>query len=135
MKLTQIPNLRVEDFSSEQSWIGRLFVSLNPFIQSLNQIINSNIDFTSNIKSVSKEYTITRFQEFSFQWPFTDSVPNDVRVTRASKTTQKTPTILLLAWSYDTSTKIITVTRMSEVLSSSVSELSGQYNFIVRATV
>src|SRR3954453_12152845 len=101
MNLNQSPQLRVEDFPSEISWINRLFVQLNPFIQGVSNLFNANIDFSTNIKSISRDYDISSFQEFSFLWTFSDAVPIDVRVVKASKGTQKTPTILLLAWSYN----------------------------------
>lgn len=135
-QLNQLPNLRVEDFPSEQSWINRLFVQFNPFIQSVSNLFNNNIDFLTNIKSISKEYDVTTFQEFSFLWSFTDSVPIDVRVIKALKGTgSQTPTILLIAWNYSATTKLVTISRMVEVNDTSVSELSGRYQFTVRATV
>jgi hypothetical protein len=134
-QLNQLPNLRVEDFPSEQGWINKLFVQLNPFIQSVSNLFNNNIDFSTNIKSISRVYDITDFQEFGFLWSFTDSIPIDVRVIKATKGTQQTPTILLLAWSYNTTTKQITISRMVEVNGTSVSELSGRYQFTIRATV
>lgn len=135
MKLTQIPNFRVEDFISEQAWIGRLFIQLNPLIQTLNQIFDQNIDFSTNIRSVSRDYHITSFQSFSFPWGFTQAEPNDVRIIKAIKGTDSTPTILLCAWNYDNANKVITVSRMVEVNDTSVSALSGRYKFTVRATV
>lgn len=135
MKVDQLPNLRAEDFPSEQSWIPKLFVMLNPFIQAVYQAFNNNVDYSTNIKSVTKEYSITTFQEFGFLWTFTDSTPNDVRIVKASKGTQQDPCILLLAWEYDSSTKVVTITRIVEVLESSVGELSGSYKFMIRATV
>lgn len=135
MKLNQIPNLRVEDFASEQSWIGRLFIQLNPFIQSVNQVFDNNVDFKTNIKAVSRDYDITAFQSFNFTWPYSDVAPSDLRVTKAVKGTLQTPTILLPAWQYSTSTSLITVSSLVEVSASGVSALSGRYQFTVRATV
>lgn len=135
MKLTSVPNFRVEDFPTEQSWIGRLFIQLNPLIQTLNQILDNNIDFSTNIKSVSKQYSISSWAAFSFTWPYSSVTPNDLRVTKASKGTAQTPTILLPAWSYDQSTSLITVSSMLEATSSGVASLSGTYQFTVRATV
>ncbi len=111
MRLNQNPNFRVEDFPSEQSWIGKLFVQLNPFIQAVNQLLNLNVDFSANIKSVSKEYAFSTFQPFSFLWPYTDLAPSDVRITKAVKGIQKTPTILLAAWSFDAATQQIRISQ------------------------
>jgi hypothetical protein len=135
MKLNQLPNFRVEDFQSEQSWIGRLFTQLNPFIQAVNQVFDSNIDFSSNIKSVTRQYTITTFQSFSFQWPYTDQAPGDLKVTQALKGTQLTPTILLAAWGYDATNKLIQVSKMVEVTDTGVSAMSGRYQFSIRVNV
>lgn len=135
MKLNQIPNFRVEDYPSEQSWINRLFINLNPFISSVNQLSDQNVDFSTNIKSVTKEYTITSFQEFSFTWPFTSGTPVDLRVIQALKGSTQTPTILMAAWEYDKDSRLITVLRMVELSESSVSELSGTFKFTIRVTV
>jgi hypothetical protein len=135
--LNQLPNFRVEDFESERSWIGRLFTQLNPFIQAVNQVFEKNIDFSTNIKSITKPYTlnVTQFQAFNFQWPYTDQVPADLKVTQALKGTQLTPTILLAAWSYDATQNLIQVTRMVEVTNSEVSAMSGRYQFSIRVNV
>jgi hypothetical protein len=117
MKLSQVPNFRVEDFQSEQSWIGRLFINLNPFIQ------------------VTKDYDITSFQEFSFSWPFANVTPVDLRIVKAAKGTSLTPAILLAAWEYSATNSTISVTQMVEVTSSGSQALSGRYQFSVRVTV
>jgi len=135
-QLNQLPNLRVEDFPSEQSWINRLFVQLNPFIQGVSNLFNNNVDFSTNIKSLTKSYTITSFTQFSFLWSFSDSTPNDVRVVKATKGTQQTPCILLIAWSYNSDSKSITVSKLVEVTTSGVQALDGSsYSFSIRATV
>lgn len=137
MKLNQLPNFRVEDFESERSWIGRLFTQLNPFIQAVNQVFENNIDFSTNIKSTTRQYTmnVTQFQAFNFQWPYIDQPPGDLRVTQALKGTQLTPTILLPAWSYDATNTLIQVTRMVEVTDSAVVTMSGRYQFSIRVNV
>lgn len=136
MKLTQVPNLRLEDFPSEQqTWLGRLFINLNPFIQSLNQILDNNIDYATNIKAMTRQYDITQFQPFSFTWAFKTTPPVSLVVTKALKGTDLTPTILGLAWNYDASTALISVTSMAEIATTGVSELSGRYQFTVRATI
>lgn len=135
MKLNQLPNLRTEDFPSEQSWISKLFTQLNPFIQSVNLVLDTNIDYSTNIKSITRDYTITTFQAFSFQWTFTDSRPIDLRIVQAYKGTQLTPVILLPAWSYDATNRVITVSQLVEVTSTGVAALLGRYQFTVRVSV
>lgn len=135
MRLNQFPNFRVEDFPAEQAWIGRLFTQLNPFVQAVNQVFDLNIDFNSNIKTVTKEYTITSFQTFSIQWPFRNNSPADLRVIKAQKGTQLTACILLPAWSYDATNALITVNNLVEVGNSGMSSLSGTYKFTIRASI
>lgn len=135
MKINQVPNFRVEDFPSEQSWIGRMFIQLNPLIQSINQILDENIDFSTNIKAVTRDYSITTFQPFNFTWGFPGFTPVDLRVIQANKGSTQTPTILQAAWSYNSTTQLISVTRMVEITESAVAQLSGSYQFKVRVTV
>jgi hypothetical protein len=135
MKLNQAPNLRVEDFPSEQSWIGSLFSQLNPFITAVNQVFDSNIDFATNIKTVSRDYSITTFQAFSLQWPYKSNPPLEVSIIKATKGAQMTPAILFVAWGYDATNGLIHVTEILEASSSGMAVLNGTYNFTLRATV
>lgn len=135
MILTQVPSLRVEDFPEQKEWIGNLFNQFNPFIQSVNQIFTNNIDFSTNIKSVTRSYSITTFQEFSFQWPYAEK-PVDLRVVSATTGTQKTPTVLLVAWAYDSTQTKITVSKIFEISASGVTLISsGNYSFTIRVSV
>lgn len=135
MNLTQIPNLRVEDFPSEQSWIGKLFSQLNPFLQSLNQVLDSNIDFTTNIRAVTKDYSITQFQSFKLAWPFKSNPPVEVRVAKASQGASLLPTVLFPAWSYNAGDATITIHQIYEMSKNGFAAASGQYTFTLRATV
>jgi hypothetical protein len=133
MKLNQVPNFRSEDYPGQQEWISKLFISLNPFIQAVNQVFSQNVDFGTNIKAVTQTYTINAFQAFSIQWPFTDLPPVDLKITQALKGSRNTATILLAAWSYDSAQRLITISSMVEVATTGVSALSGRYQFTVRA--
>ena len=135
MKLNQLPNLRVEDFPSQQDWIGRLFTILNPFIQAVNQVFDQGIDFSTNIKAVTREYSINNFQSFSLSWPYSNQPPADLRVIKAQKGTQLSACILLPAWSYDSTRSLITVSSLVEVSTTGVASLSGTYKFKIRASV
>jgi hypothetical protein len=135
MKLNQLPNFRVEDFQSEQSWIGRLFTQLNPFVQAVNQVFDNNLDFATNLKSVTSLYNISSFQTFSLQWPYPNNPPADLRVIQAAKGSALTPCILLPSWSYDSTKYTVTVNNMVEVSTSGVSALSGNYRFTIRVTI
>lgn len=134
-KLYQVPSLRVEDFPTENKWIDRLFIQLNPFFSSLSQVITQNVDFSNNIPAVTKSYSITSFSSFSFKWTFSGYDPVDVRVISATKGSSQTPTILLCAWSYSKTTASITISRIAEVLNGSVSDINGTYSFTIRATI
>ena len=135
MKLNQLPNFRTEDFPGEQAWISKLFTQLNPFVQAVNQLFDLNIEFGSNIKAVTREYTISSFQSFSLTWPYKNNPPVDCRIVKASKGSQATPCILMNAWSYDSATNLITVNNIIELSSSGAAALSGSYKFTLRATI
>lgn len=125
----------MEDYPSESTWIGKLFVPLNPFIQSVNNITDNNIDFQTNIKSVTREYSITSFQPFSFTWPFRENQPVDLRVVKANRGSSQSPTILVAAWSYSSTNTTISVSEILELRENAVSALSGAYQFTIRVTV
>lgn len=136
MKLNQTPNFRVEDFTSQQDWIGKLFIQLNPFIQNLSQIFDQNIDYASNIKSATQTFNIKEFTStgFGMQWPYADA-PVDVRVVSAFRGDNKTPTVLVCAWSYNASKNTITISNLIEIGSTSNTVANGTYSFTIRATV
>lgn len=136
MRLNQVPNLRVEDFSSEnRSLLVNLFIQLNPFIQAVAQVFNQNIDFATNIRSVTRTYDVDDFQAFSLSWPFGDSAPMSVQIVYAIKGARNTPTVLVAPWSYDSSTRLISIPSMQEITAAGVSSASGRYQFILRASV
>jgi hypothetical protein len=136
MKLASVPSLRTEDFGADQQTLtSKLFVQLNPFIQAVNQVLLQNVDFTDNIKSVTKDYNITTFQPFDLTWPFSGINPAELKVIKALKGTDQVPTILMCAWNYDSTTKLITVSRMVELNDTSISTLSGQYIFTIRVSI
>lgn len=137
MKPNQIPNFRVEDFpGSDQPMLNKIFVQLNPFVQDISQILTQNIEYVSNIKAVTQSYDIRAFQPFNISWPFLGVDPAAVQVVKALKGTGTlTATTLLAPWTFDSSTRLIRIAAMQEITSSGVSELSGRYQFTIRATV
>lgn len=135
-KLNQTTNLRVEDFPEQASWIGRLFVTLNQFIQSVQNIFDYNIDFATNIRSVTREFDTTSITfPITFQWTFTQVKPQALTVLNAMAGTSAT--CLVPAWSYDSSTSLITVSYLTEFSTSGVSAPTQgtRYKFSLRATV
>lgn len=137
MKFPQNPNFKVEDFLSEKEWIGKLFILINPVIQALNQIFDNNIDFETNIKSVTNEYTITNFQEFAFQWPYPTQSPVTVNVVSATKGNSRSPVLLFPVWEYDSQDQSITISNIFEMSSTGIAALTAntRYSFKIRATV
>ncbi len=137
MKLNQAPNLRVEDFETEQSWIGRLFIQLNPFIQGVNQVFDNGIDFSTNIRAMTRDFEVTTvFQALSFQWAYSATIPPQIlTVAKATKGSTLTPAILLPAWSFDATKNSISVTNLVEITDTGVAALSGPYKYTLRVTV
>ena len=132
--LNQQPKLRVEDFKADQIWLGKLFNNLNPFIEAVFNIINGNIDFSTNINSITNVYNINNFQVFNISWPF-NNTPQDLRIIQALKGSTQTPTLLMAAWSYDQSSKSISVTNLLEVTSSGNIPVTSLMRFTLRVTV
>ncbi len=136
-KVTSSNNLRQEDFSSQSSWIGPLFTILNSFITSVTQILDGNIDFQTNIKSVSKEFdTSTLTFPLVFQWPFTQVQPVSLYVCKAIK--GNSAVALIPAWTYNASTSEISVAYLGEISSVGISlaaSVGARYRFTIRASV
>ena len=137
MKISQSNNLRAEDFPDQSAWIGRLFIILNSFITSVNQVIDQNIDFATNIKSVTKDYDVSSLTyPIKFQWAFPQAAPISLVICKAMK--DGVATNLLPAWTYNASTQEITITYLSECLSTGTigaTSIGPRYKFTVRATV
>jgi hypothetical protein len=135
-KLNQPTNLRAEDYPSQTDWIGRLFAVLNPFIQSVQTVFDSNVDFSTNIRSVSKDYDLTQITfPLTFQWPYPQYKPNSLIVCSATKSTSAT--CLVPAWSYDASSSQVSIAYLTEISSSGVSAMvqGSRYKFTIRVTV
>ncbi len=133
MRLNQKPVLRGEDFK-DQGWIGKLFTQLTPYFEALNNLINGQIDFQDNIAAITVSYTISTFQQFSILWTF-NSAPNSCQIIKALKGSLNTPCILMLSWSYDSTTKSVTISNILEMTSSGNFALNGSYQFTVRVSV
>ena len=135
-KLNQPTNLRAEDYPDQSAWIGKLFSVLNPFIRSVQQVFDSNIDFTSNIRSITRSFDQSTFQyPIRFSWPFTQAKPSALVAGQATAGTSAT--ILIPAWTFDASSNEIVVAYLTEITSSGArSPVSGtRYQFTLRATV
>lgn len=137
MKINQSPNLRVEDYPTQAEWIGKFFTSINSFITNVTEVINGQIDFASNISTITKVYNVDGFVPFDLLWNFS-SPPVSVSIVQAKGGTNLTATILLCSWTYNFSTKIISISRISEITPTGLVELdskSGKYQFTLRASI
>jgi hypothetical protein len=136
MKLDQNTNLRVEDYADQAKWIGRLFVTLTGFITQVQRIFDNNIDYTTNIRSTTRSYDTTALSfPVAFEWPYKQADPADLTVIKAMAGTDAT--VLIPAWSFDASTREISIEYMTEVSASGVAApVTGtRYRFTVRATI
>lgn len=136
MKLSQATNLRVEDYPDQATWIGRLFNVLNPFITTSQQIFDNNVDFATNIRSVTKDFDTSQISfPINFDWGFSQADPVQVLVTKGVMGVS--PVVLLPAWSFDASTRQVSISNIVMVSSTGVSALTTgtRYKFTVRATV
>lgn len=137
MKINQTSNLRVEDFPDQAQWIGPLFVILNAFTTIVGQIFDQNIDFATNIKSVTKDFDFSSLTyPIIFAWPFSQAQPQALSVCKSSK--DGVATVMLPAWRYNASTQEITVSYLTQVSSAgamSATSVGPRYKFTIRATV
>ena len=136
MKLNQSTNLRVEDFPDQKEWVGRLFVILNAFMGSIEQIIDQNIDYTTNIKAVTKEYDSSSLTvPIKFSWPYPGFPPVELRIAKAMSGT--TATVLMPAWEYNASTQEISITALYELSTTATTAIAvgTRYRFTVRVSV
>lgn len=58
MRLPSLKNLKVEDFNSQKSWIGKLLSPLNQFMIQVYTALNGNLEFGVNVKGQVKTLTI-----------------------------------------------------------------------------
>jgi hypothetical protein len=99
--MSQIPSvttLKTEDFPSEQSWIGNLFLPLNDFLTSVVGIINGNVLFGDNIPTQTQTLTVKPGTQLPLVFKYTlKPNPTELRVCRATK--NGSPIALLTSWS------------------------------------
>ena len=135
MRLVQQPNLRSEDFPDFKS-ADALFKILNPFFVDLGQILDENIDFSQNIKSVTKSFSSKGIAvPVNFSWPFPKFQPVTLIVTQATK--DGTPIAMAAAWSYNASSAIVSISKLVQIEEPSNLAIvnTSTYNFTVRVTV
>ena len=135
MKLTQKPVFRVEDFPTLKE-AQKLFSTLNPLITNLNQIFDNNIDFATNIRSVTKNfYQIGITLPTSFTWSHAGFTPQSLQIVKAKVDT--IPCAMQAAWDFNASTSLITISAVYILGSSTNTAISATsvYEFTVRVTI
>ncbi len=133
MQLSTPPNLRTEDFPDQKNWIARLFIQLNPYFLQIQQSVNQ-IDY-SNINSITRELTYTNVQfPIKLQWTF-DSTPMSCQILSAKKGSEQTPTALIPVWSYDASSKTISISKIYELTDSGAVLAQEQFKFVMRISI
>lgn len=136
MKLDQPTNLRVEDYPDQAQWIGRLFNVLNPFIRSVQRVFDNNVDFSTNLRSVTRSFEGTSFTfPLRFSWPFSEARPAQLTVLAATAGTSEVA--LIPAWSYDASASEVVLAGLYVASSTGVASLTSgvNYKFGIRVTV
>lgn len=135
MKLSQQPTLRAEDFPDFED-APRLFTILNPLINNIAQIFDQNIDYTTNVKAVTKTFSQTGVTlPLKFTWPFPKYTPASLAVIQAK--INLTPRILVAAWEYNASNYEISVTQLIQVSVPNNEAISAnsRYDFTIRVTI
>jgi hypothetical protein len=63
--LPQVKRLNVEDFSSQQSWIGKLFLVLNTFMDGVTNALNNSLTLGANTTSQISSLTVNAIPSVS----------------------------------------------------------------------
>lgn len=135
MKLSQQPTLRAEDFPDFED-APRLFTILNPLINNIAQIFDQNIDYATNIKSITRSFSQTGVTlPLKFTWPFPKYTPGSLAVIQAK--IDLVPKILVAAWSYNASNYEISITELIQVSVPNNEAIvpTSRYDFIIRVTI
>lgn len=135
MKLTQKPLFRAEDFPGWKD-SQRLFNALNPFITNLNQILDNNIDYTSNIRSVTRYFSQTGITlPLTFSWPYNGFQPQSLDIVKAK--VDGVAACLQAAWDFNASENSISISAVYQLGTTSNTAISetSVYEFTVRVTV
>jgi len=135
-KIDQPINLRVEDFQEQSKWIGRLFVTLQSFFTQVQRVLDNNIDYSTNIRSVTRAYDTSGITfPIRFEWPHPQAEPASLMVIKAMSGTDATS--FIPAWSFNASNREISIESMTELNQGAASAptTGTRYRFTVRATI
>ncbi len=135
MRLTQKPVFRAEDFPGIKD-SPRLFGALNPLITNLNQIFDNNIDYSTNIRSVTKYFDqIGITLPVSFLWPYDGYTPASLEIIKSK--VNGSAACMKAAWDFNTSTNTVTISAVYILGASTNTAIStsGRYEFTVRVSI
>ena len=109
MKLTFLKRLLVEDFPSQQAWIGELLNPLNQAFEQINQAFNKSLTIADNMDAETQEITFTGSDTVSFKVS-TKNRPKGVVVTNFVTVTGTAPTAAVQpVWTYSSTDQTVTI--------------------------
>lgn len=109
MKLTFLKRFLVEDFPSQQAWIGELLNPLNQAFEQLNQAMNKSLTIADNLDAETQEITFNGSDTVSFKVS-TKNRPKGVIVSNFVTVSGTAPTAAVQpVWSYSSTEQTVTI--------------------------
>ena len=109
MKLTFLKRFLVEDFPSQQSWIGELLNPLNQAFEQLSQAMNKSLTIADNLDAETQEITFTGSDTVTFKVA-TKNRPKGVLVSNFVTVSGTAPTAAVQpVWSYSSTDQTVTI--------------------------
>lgn len=109
MKLTFLKRFLVEDFPSQQAWIGELLNPLNQAFEQLSQALNKNLTISDNLDAETQEITFTGSDTVTFKVT-TKNRPKGVIVSNFVTVSGTAPTAAVQpVWSYSSTDQTVTI--------------------------
>lgn len=109
MKLTFLKRFLVEDFPSQQAWIGELLNPLNQAFEQLSQALNKNLTISDNLDAETQEITFTGSDTVTFKVA-TKNRPKGVIVSNFVTVSGTAPTAAVQpVWSYSSTEQTVTI--------------------------
>ena len=109
MKLTFLKRFLVEDFPSQQAWIGELLNPLNQAFEQLSQAMNKSLTIADNLDAETQEITFTGSDTVTFK-VLTKNRPKGVIVSNFVTVSGAAPTAAVQpVWSYNSTEQTVTI--------------------------
>lgn len=109
MKIPKMPRFLVEDFPSQQAWIGELLNPLNNAFEQINQALNKSLTIADNLDAETQEITFTGSETVSFKVS-TKNRPKGVIVSNFVTVSGTAPTAAVQpVWSYNSTDRTVTI--------------------------